>query len=90
MTGSTRDRVVLASGNSGKLAELTSRLRLAEAELLIVNHELGAGQQRNLDPAAAGQAQIEKGRALSIAQDARPGISGHLAGVAGDVGLDAA
>jgi GTP-binding protein HflX len=33
----------------GKLEELKERLRAAEADLLIVNHELGAGQQRNLE-----------------------------------------
>ena len=34
---------------AGKLEELSQRMRLAEADLLIVNHELGAGQQRNLE-----------------------------------------
>lgn len=34
---------------SGKLEELGQRMRLAGADLLIVNHELGAGQQRNLE-----------------------------------------
>ena len=34
---------------SGKLDELGQRMRLAGADLLIVNHELGAGQQRNLE-----------------------------------------
>ncbi len=34
---------------SGKLEELKTRMAMAEADLLIVNHELGAGQQRNLE-----------------------------------------
>lgn len=34
---------------SGKLEELGQRMRAADADLLIVNHELGAGQQRNLE-----------------------------------------
>ena len=34
---------------AGKLEELGRRMRLADADLLIVNHELGAGQQRNLE-----------------------------------------
>lgn len=34
---------------SGKLEELRQRMRAADADLLIVNHELGAGQQRNLE-----------------------------------------
>ncbi|TNF90474.1 MAG: GTPase HflX [Gammaproteobacteria bacterium] len=34
---------------SGKLEELRQRMRMADADLLIVNHELGAGQQRNLE-----------------------------------------
>jgi GTP-binding protein HflX len=35
----------------GKLDELRSRMTAAGADLLIVNHELGAGQQRNLEHA---------------------------------------
>ncbi len=34
---------------AGKLEELGQRMRKADADLLIVNHELGAGQQRNLE-----------------------------------------
>lgn len=34
---------------SGKLEELEARMSAADADLLIVNHELGAGQQRNLE-----------------------------------------
>ncbi len=34
---------------SGKLDELRSRLRLTDADLLIVNHDPSAGQQRNLE-----------------------------------------
>ncbi len=34
---------------SGKLAELRRRMRSNDADLLIINHELGAGQQRNLE-----------------------------------------
>lgn len=33
----------------GKLEELETRMALADADLLILNHELGAGQQRNLE-----------------------------------------
>ena len=38
---------------SGKLEELKARMAHAAADLLIVNHELGAGQQRNLEQACA-------------------------------------
>lgn len=34
---------------SGKLEELKDCMKAADADLLIVNHELGAGQQRNLE-----------------------------------------
>ena len=33
----------------GKLEELETRMAMADADLLILNHELGAGQQRNLE-----------------------------------------
>ncbi|MGE0625019.1 MAG: ribosome rescue GTPase HflX [Pseudomonadales bacterium] len=36
---------------SGKLEELKARLTASEADLLIVNHDLGPGQQRNLERA---------------------------------------
>jgi len=36
---------------SGKVEELKTRMSMAEADLLIVDHELGAGQQRNLEQA---------------------------------------
>ena len=36
---------------SGKLEELKTRMAMADADLLIVNHDLGPGQQRNLERA---------------------------------------
>jgi GTP-binding protein HflX len=62
----------------GKLDELTSRLRSTGADLLIVNHELGAGQQRNLETASGCAVITRTELILSIFADRARTYEGQL------------
>ncbi len=63
---------------SGKLDELKRRLELANADLLIVNHELGAGQQRNLEQALSCRVMTRTELILSIFADRARTYEGNL------------
>ena len=62
----------------GKLDELKSRMEAADADLLIVNHELGASQQRNLEQALSFRVVTRTELILSIFADRARTYEGQL------------
>ena len=62
----------------GKLSELRERMAATAADLLIVNHELGAGQQRNLESALSCRVLTRTELILSIFADRALTYEGQL------------